>query len=238
MTNGNEKDIIHRTPNGRFVAEAFGSLGVGEIVSGVTSLGVIAVLDKVAPILTGRATKSLAKIVVEPYLDTIEGTLGKVCHLEECKSDKTLPREQRAEQLARALVLFTPAFLVSWGAKIITREAMKGPLKLPRHNKKPQGLEWLNPFKWQSKSDWIVTGLDESVHLGSMWVLNNRGAGVSNDLLKTTENFLKRHGVSERKAKDIATTLVVWELPNGLGWLSGALGVFGKHHDWWEKNSR
>ena len=53
------------------------SLAIAELVSMGVSLGVVGVADQVAPEAVKACSKALAKVVFEPYLEYIEGGLGK-----------------------------------------------------------------------------------------------------------------------------------------------------------------
>jgi hypothetical protein len=211
------------TPFKRTLMES-GGLAAAEITSMGVSLGVIAVADKVAPSLVHGATKIVAKAIVEPYLESIETFLGTFCRLEECKPDKSVPREKRAEQLARATVLFGAAFVPSLLTKIAVRRWV---------NKKAGFNEDNNPWwkVWKLNAhDRKVFYWDEGTHIGSMILLNTGTAKHTDELIRGSTSVLQKvFGISERKAHDLSSMAMIWELPNAIG-LTFGIGAIAHTH--------
>lgn len=203
-------------------------MGLAEFSSAVFSIGTVAVLEDLSPKLTKATTKFLARYIFVPYLDYAENTLGYVCRLKECQPDQTKSREERAENLARATMLFVPAFVTSWAAKIATRKLTNKFLKVEDHAP-PQSRKWWELHKMMSGKDWTVIGLDEGVHLGAIWLVNAGVPDISDGMLRTTQRIFEKAGVPKEKAKDMASMLVIWELPNVMGWLAGVGGVIHHH---------
>src|SRR4051812_24531980 len=96
MANSNDKNVNGSGWKWRTTKEA-GGLFVAEGVSMGISLGVVAVADQIAPNMLENASKALSKVVVEPYIESIENSLKRVCKLEECQPDYAKPRAERAE---------------------------------------------------------------------------------------------------------------------------------------------
>lgn len=217
--NGNENGLKGMSPRGKFAVRSFG-LGISELSSMGVSLGTVAIIDQVAPNLVKSASQALAKVVFEPYLEHIENFMTKVCRLQECKPDANISRKERAENLARITVLWLPAFAASFAAKIVAR-------RLVDHStgvKKIEGFSVAKLLKPDlSRHELSIVGWDEGVHIGSMLLMNTAGAQISDEMLRSTKNILRKVGFSEQKAKDIASMAVVWELPNMLG-LGAAIG--------------
>src|SRR6185436_14597151 len=97
--------------------------------------------------------------VFEPHLDTIEKWMGNVCRLEECKPEKDETKPQRAERLARAVVLWGAAFVPSLAAKLAVRRGINQ--LQGRGDQHP----WWKIWKF-NKHDGTVLGWDEGVHIG------------------------------------------------------------------------
>jgi hypothetical protein len=199
-----------------------GGLFAAEFVSSVVSLGVIGLADKIAPGLVDGTTKFLAKTVIEPNLDMIEKGLGTICRLEECKPDKTKSRQERAQSLARATVLFSAAFVPSFAAKLATR---RGVNELCRPGKDPH--PWWKVWK-AGDHDWKVVGWDEGFHIGSLILLNTGTAKYTDELIRGSSSLLQKMGISEKKAHELSSMAMIWELPNAIG-LTAGIGAIG--HD-------
>ncbi len=208
-----------------------------EFVSMGVSLGVVGVADQIAPHALEKASKALSKAVIEPYLDSIEGTLNRLCKLEECKVDTSKSREERAERLAHTTIVFSAAWVISMAAKIATRRVLTQ--KIPAHD--PDGAHYRphpddkKVFK-MSKHEWKLLGADEGVHYGSLLLLNTSAAKVTDELIKTSTNILTKCGMPEKKAHELSSMAMIWELPNLLGWGAG-VGVISHYneHDWGQK---
>lgn len=217
---------------------------VAEFVSMGVSLGVVGVADQVAPNMLKSATKAIAKTVIEPYLDTIEGMMQRFCKLEECKIDTSKSREQRAEELAHVTVVFSAAWVISMAAKLATRRFLTN--KIPAHDpdsphyrphKDDQKVLAVKPlFKGVSKHELKLFGADEGIHYGSLLLLNTGAAKVTDELIRASTNILVKCGMPEKKAHELSSMAMIWELPNFLGLLAG-LGVVSKYnnHDWGQR---
>lgn len=227
-----------RRSNG-FLVESVG-FTVAEGVSMGVSLVTVGLLDTLAPGMVKKATKVVAKTVIEPHLDTIERTMKKVCHIEECRVSDNQSREERAESLARAIVLFTPAWFLSMGAKVYTREKMNKHYDIKDGYINPQKTFMEKTFyKVISPYAWKIFVADEGMHYGSLIYLNTRGAEYTSDMIKATSNMLQKQvGMSKRKADDLASMAMIWELPNVLGWGAAMGMIFGKHRWGWGDQRR
>lgn len=206
------------------IAKESVGLGVAEFVSMGASLGVVAIADQVAPRMLKDCSKMLGKLI-RPYLETIENGLQKVCKLEECQPDKTKPPEQRAEALAKTIIVFSSAWAISMAAKLGTRIAMNKLMHLPSV---PSTGNWLKDMLPQAH-DLRVVAWDEGVHLGALLLMNTASAKTTDSMIKGTTNMLKRWGLPEQKAKEVASMGIIWELPNLLG-LAAGVGAIANDH--------
>ena len=218
--------------NGRWkniFAESAG-LGIAEIISIGVSLGVVGMADQVAPGLIKTSSEMMGKLI-EPYLDHVEKGLKTVCHLEECQPDMNKSRQERAEQIAKRVIVFSSAWSISMIAKIITRKWINEKLNLVP--KAPRSGNWWKDFKTDylepSKHDTDVLLWDEGVHYGSLLLLNTGLAKVTDNMLHATSNVLQKCGISKGKADELAGMAVIWELPNLLGFAAGT-GRIAQHH--------
>src|SRR5437868_455395 len=115
--NGNGNAIWHD------IRKESACLGIAEVVSIAVSMGVVGIADQVAPKMLKTCSSALGKII-EPYLDTIETGLQKVCKLEECKPDMNKSRQQRAETIAKTCIVFSSAWALATAAKLATRKRL------------------------------------------------------------------------------------------------------------------
>jgi hypothetical protein len=214
-----------------FIGKESLGLGVAEFASGITSLGTVAVLDRFAPDMVHSVSDVLAKVVFEPYLDHIENFMGKVCKLEDCQPDKSKPREERAKQLAYATMLFAPAYVTSLGAKLLTRKAMNKVFEV--HERNIPDRQWWELWK-MTRNEFAILALDESTHVGSLLVLNRSVAKQTDYLIRNTTSLFQGLGMSHDRAHRLANMIMIWELPNAIGFMFGVGGVIGKHHGWWD----
>jgi hypothetical protein len=205
-----------RTPWNAIGAESFG-LGIAELVSMGVSLGVVGIADDVAPSVLKHSSRMVGKIL-EPYLENIERGLQKVCKLEECKPDLNQSREKRAETLAHTILVFSAAWAISMAAKLGTRVGMNSLLKV---SGAPKTGNWFQRHLMPKKHDLKVVAWDESVHIGSLLFMNTAAAKYTDDMIVTTTDMLQRWGMSEKRAKNLASMGIIWELPNALGWFAG-----------------
>lgn len=218
VVNGNGRSSFQK-----FLLESAG-FSVAEMVSIGVSLGVIAVADQVAPSLLKTASRCVSKTCIEPHLDTIERSLKKVCKLEECQPDQTKSREERAENLAHTLILFSAAWVAAMASKIATRRAM---IKLSGE------LVHRDPAqRWYglSSEEKLIMTLDEGVHYGSLLLFNTGAAKHTDAMINATSSMLQSCGVPEKKAKEISGMAMIWELPNVLGMVAGMAGIYHNHH--------
>jgi hypothetical protein len=207
---------------GKRVALRTTGFGVAEGVSILASLGAFAYVDKISPAGVDALSKTLSKIVVEPYLDNIEWGLSKVCKLEECQHDREKTREQRALDLSHNLVKFNASWAVGMIAKIMARKKMDTALKIPYDN--GHSTPWWQFWK-MSKPELRLFVADEGVHYGSLLMLNTGVANVTDEFIRTTTNVLEKCGMDHDRAHELATYSLVWELPNVLGFASGTTAI-------------
>lgn len=200
----------------------------------LTSLGVVAMADSIAPKAVDSATKIVAKTFILPHLESIEKGIRTVCHIKECQPDEKIPPEKRAEDLARAVVLFTPAWLISMAAKVGTRRLMNKHYGIHDPGIRPSESGKKQPFWYMTPIERRIFLADEGVHYGSLIYFNTRGADYTHDLIQATSKMLQdQTGMSERKAHDIASMTMIWELPNLLGLGAGLGVIYGKHKYGW-----
>lgn len=210
--NGYKSPLQRRTQ--RIALESAG-FTVAEGASMFTSLGVVAVADVLAPGVLRDASKFVSKHLIEPNLDAIERGIGKVCKLEECKSDEHLTREERSQQLARTLLLFSASWAAGMAAKLGTRRGLN----------RAFGVEAV-PNK---RKEFIILAADEVVHYGSLITANMLMPGMTDEFIRTTTDVLEKCGVPKRKAKELSAYCMMWEMPNLLGLLSGLGAVYATH---------
>lgn len=228
-SNGN-----HSNGNGsKFKAIAAESVcfGAAELVSMATSLGIVAVADQVAPNLLKSVSKVVAKTVVEPNLDWIENNLKKVCKLEECQPDMRLPREERAESLAKTLTVFGAAWAGSMGAKLLTRRTLNRAAHIIDPEVQKTG-HWILDnvlYKVMTPSEWRIFVADEGVHYGSLIMMNTKAAHTTNAMMQTASKILQNCGMSKQKSDELSAMGIIWELPNVLG-LAAGIGAISYNH--------
>lgn len=215
------------------------AFGAAEGVSMITSLGVIAVADKlIPPEIMKSASHAVAKVCIEPFQDTIEKVLDK-CRVHECRVDRSKSREERAAEYARVLTLFGAAFFASMGAKLFTRRHVNELLNVSGEGYKEAGehlgffrkkLYEFNPKNW-SREELMIFAADEGIHigLGGMLLFNDKAADVADEQIKHLSNVLQKSGFDKKKADDVSSMAVIWEAPNIAGSLAGLLAIFGKH---------
>ncbi|MFO0389886.1 MAG: hypothetical protein ACK502_09260 [Alphaproteobacteria bacterium] len=239
MTISGQISHTERRKQGGFAAESVG-FSVAEYVSMGVSLLAVGAADSVAPDVVKGATRFVAKHIVEPYLDPIERGLKTVCRIKDCQPDEKKPRSERAESLARGLVLFVPAWGLSMAAKFWTRRRMNAVfnIKDPTIQKTGNWFKDEVAFKILHPNEWKIGLADEGIHYGSMIYLNTAGAEYSDDLIKATSKMLEGVGLSKQKAHDLANMAIVWELPNVLGWGAGLGVIYGKHKYGWGDQRR
>jgi hypothetical protein len=233
------------TPGAKIRRESLG-FAVAEGVSMVTSLGVVAIADQLIPksIMSG-VCKTIGKLVIEPFLLTpLEWVESKFCRLEECQIDKSVPREKRAENMAKTILIFGAAWALSLEAKLRTRRYMNNYLGVSSHEVESilprEGAGMWEKFKhYATFSHWhpeekMIFAADEGVHIGSMFLMNNQFSKQTDTMIKkTTDIIQKTTGMSEKKAHEISTMAWIWEVPNVLGGLAGLGAIAMKHaHNW------
>ncbi len=207
-----------------------------EGVSMVTSLGVVAVADVIAPNVVKKTSHMLSKSLIEPHLDGIEWLMTKICKLDECKVDPSKTREERSERIARYVVLFTPAWMLSMLAKIKTRQFINEHSGIQTI---PDEIKQMSPWSrkrmfYASHADKCILAADEVVHIGSFVVMNSVGHKANDAMIKASSSMLQKTlGWSKQKADDVAVMGVVWELPNVAGTIAGLAAITGKHYRGW-----
>lgn len=220
------------------------SFGLAEVVSEGVWLGLVAIEDKlIPPKLLKHASQAVGKFLVEPYLlDMLEGFLGKACRLEECKIDMSKPREERAEDMAKMMLLYIPAATIAWEAKIRARRFFNQSMHVDaEHNTKvPADASvlkklsyWIPGVQW-SPQERMIAIADEGMHLGSMYVMNNQMAPCTDQMIRSTSSMIEKiSGATPKKAHELATAAWVWAVPNVIGAMGGSLAIAGKHlGDW------
>lgn len=231
--------------NGSKIARESGGFLIAELASMATGLGVVAIIDSVIPKPAMQfASKAIAKTVVEPFLDPIEKCMAKLCKLEECQPDPSKSRQERAEGLARTMIVFGIAYIVSMETKLHTRRAMNklvGVLEeLPIAPAADASL-WTKVKHYGTLSHWspqekMIFAADEGVHLGSLYMLNNSLAPFTDEMIKSTTKMLQRTtGMDEKKAHEVASMAWVWEAANGMGAVAGIGAIAGKHALGWPR---
>lgn len=211
-----------------------GAFGAAEIISMGVSLGVVGVADQIAPHMLDKATKVISKTIIEPYLDKIEGTLGGVCKLDSCRVDESKSREERAERLAHTTVVFSAAWVISMAAKLASRRFMTN--HIPSNNVSSEHYRHHPDNKkifGTSKHELKLFAADEGVHYGSLLLMNTGAAKITDELINTSSNILVKCGVPKKKAHELSSMAMIWEVPNLLGMFAG-LGVISKYnnHNW------
>ena len=72
--------------------------------------------------------------------------------------------------------------------------------------------------------------MDEGVHIGALYLLNNTLAPFTDHAIKSTSSIIqKATGCSETKAHEVASMAWVWEAANGLGAVA-AMGIIAGNH--------
>lgn len=230
--------VVPESLSGRIVKESGGFL-VAEAASAATGLGVVAVADWLIPKpIMKFASQTISKVVVEPYLETIENTVSKFCKLDECKVDPSVSREERAERIAKTMIVFGAAYVASMGVKLFARRKMNEltgiiehiPAKLPSSATLWDKVKYNATFQFMAPQEKLIFLADEGVHLGALYLLNNQLAPFTDDMIKrSTKVIQSTTGVSEQKAHEIANMAWIWEASNGLGAAAGMAVIAGNH---------
>lgn len=209
-----------------------GGFTLAEGASAVVSLGVVGVADKLIPApLLKEVTQGVAKVCVLPFLDKIEWGLSKVCKLEECKVDKNQSREERAERLARVIVIFGGAWAASMVAKGFARRQFNSHMGIVDEEAVKTG-NWIMDnvvYKITKPNELKLFAIDEGVHYGSLFLMNTAFAKETDKMIDTVSDILEKRGVSKQKANELATMAVVWEGSNLLGFASGIGNILHRH---------
>ncbi len=203
------------------IAKESGGFALAEMVSMSTSLLVVGVADTLAPNLIKDVSKFVGKHVIEPFLEPIESTLGTLCKLKECQPDKTKTRAERAESLAKTMIVFSTAWATSMLAKIATRRLFNRAVGIADEAVPAGGLLSANEKR--------ILLYDEGVHYGSILLMNTVGAGMTDEMINSSTNILTKAGIPEKKAKELSSMAIIWELPNLLGMAAGIGGIFQNH---------
>lgn len=231
--------------NVRAGAECLGFLGA-EAASMATSLGVVAVADQLIPKPILKHTYAAVGKVLEPWLlDPFEWAKHKFCRLEECRTDKTKSRQERAEEMAKIILVFGAAWAISMRAKLYTRRGLNKLLDLHEHEVQlPKDTSWARramnvvvPWDKMTSQERMIFTADEAVHYGSIALMNMPMAHVTDEMIRSAKNVVKKvSGCSDQKAQEIADMAVIWELPNLLGMMSGWGAIAGKHYLKWPES--
>lgn len=212
---------------GQRVALQSVGLGIAEGVSIAASLGVVAFADQIAGRPLQAVSKMLSRTVIEPYLEQIENSIGAVCKLDECKKDESLSRSERAEALAKTIIVFGTSWAAAMGSKIASRKFCNESLGIVSHEH--EGPWW--QFWKMNKADRLIFAADEGVHYGSLLLMNTGTARYTDDMIRSTTDLLVKCGMEEKKAHELATYTYVWEMPNILGFAAG-VGAIYKANKW------
>lgn len=230
----------HHLPVNHKIALESGGFLVSEMAQAVVGVGVVAVADLVIPKpILSAATQTVSKLVVEPFLDPIEAGLSKMCRLQECKLDNDKPREQRAEAIAKTMIVFGTAYAASMLTKLHVRREWNKHFKITTddHIIPPaaNATSWQKVKHYSSFSHWtpqekVIFAADEGIHLGSLFLINNTLAPYTDQAIKTTSSLIQKvTGCSEQKAHEVSSMAWVWEAANGLGAIAG-IGVIAGNH--------
>jgi hypothetical protein len=243
--NTTENAIARRELRTAVASESLGFL-TAELASIFTGLGVVALADKVIPKeVFEPASKFLGKHIVEPILDPIDKVVSSVCKLEECKSDPSLSREERAKRIGHGMIVFGAAYAISMGVKLSMRPFLRDkfdpdikPLSLKLDKNAPT---WDKVKHWAkgntlSTHERMITVADEGVHYGALFLLNSPMAGVTDDLIRSTTKMIhKTTGLSDEKSNEVAKMIWVWDASNVLGAMAGIGVIAGSHYKQWPK---
>lgn len=206
--------FANMSPKAAFWSESAG-LGVAEFASAAVALGVIGYADKIAPNMVKSVSNEIAKHVILPHLEFFEKTLGTVCRLDSCKPDYQKSREERAYSIARATVLFGGAWLPSFAVKVAVRRGINESMGLGDND------PWYKIWKWNDH-DKRVAGWDESIHYGSMFVMNTLLPKPTDVMIEHTSSMIQKiFGWDKKRADETALMAVAHEIPNALGFAAG-----------------
>lgn len=238
----NESHIIggRKLSSNQLIALESGGFLVAEMASMAAGLGVVAVADLVIPKPILKFTsKCVAKCVVEPFLEPIEKGMGALCKLKECQVDSSKPREERAEDIAKTMILFGGAYVASLLVKLHTRRGWNNHFGItgddhiihpPANASTWQKIKHYGLLKHWTPQEKVIFAVDEGVHIGALYLLNNTLAPFTDKAIQSTTNIIqKTTGCSERKAHEIASMAWVWEAANGLGAVAG-IGIIAGNH--------
>ena len=229
------------------LSESAGFLAA-EGTSMLTSLGVVALADIIIPKpIMQYGAQVLGKAVVEPFIDSIDHVMSSVCKLDECKTDTSKSRQERAEQIGKGMIVFSAAYVISMGAKLATRrfwntnvgdiaKTLKDitPAKLPAGTPFGQRLKHAFTFQWVSPHEKMVFLADEGMHYGSLYLMNNQLAPMTDAMIRGTAKIVqKTTGADDKKAHEVATMWSVWEIPNILGAGAAITAIAGAHAKGW-----
>ena len=222
-----------------------GGFVIAELLSMGVSMGVVAVLDQLIPKeVMCCASQAVAKTCIEPFQDTIEKGMRKFSKLEEFRVDTTKTKEQRAEEYAHAVMVFGAAWAISMGAKLAGRRQINnlvGIRDLEQHTSAEEGMGFMkkmlhnaNLKNWSPEERMIMLA-DEGMHYGSIALMNANPllAKKTDEQVNTMTNVLEKIGVPPKKAKELSSYFMIYELPNFLGMGAGMVAIAGKHaHNW------
>lgn len=204
-----------------FFKEA-GGLSIAEFLSSSVAVGTVAYADKVAPHMMQSVTNAIAKSVIEPHLEFFEKSFGALCKLNACKIDTSKPREERAQNIARAGVLFGAAFLPGFAVKVATRRGLNELAGLG------DGKPWWN-IRAMSHHDWKIAGWDEGIHLGAILAMNTLLPKPTDIMIEHTSSMTQKlFGWSKKQADEASVMLVAHEIPNLLGFTAGVKAIYNE----------
>lgn len=211
------------TPFQKFSREGSGLI-FAEAGSMIVSLGAVGYADKIAPKMVSELTDKIAKKIIEPHLESFEKWGETLCHVKDCKSDKTQSREDRAKKIARAAVVFAPALAAGVLTKVAIRRGANEKFGMPYEH------SWWKLHKL-SEHDFKIFAIDDGVHIGGVVFLNTIGSGIADKMISGATNILHDvFGMEKKRAHDMASMGVLYEVvPNGVGMMA-ALAAIGHRH--------
>lgn len=225
-------------------AELTGFLGAEILAEGVW-IGAAAITGMIPKSMMHAAASAVGKVCIEPFLDPIEKTLGKVCKLKECQPDPSLPKSERAERLARTILVYAPAIAISLEAKVATRKFFNKRMALradtptrmlPENASMWQKITHYGKLRHWSPQEKMIFFVDEGTQIGSFLVLNNQLAPFTDDMVKSTSGVLQHaFHMKKEKADEWGAATWLWVVPNSMGAIGAAAMIAGRHLADWPK---
>jgi len=226
------------------MAEA-GGFGFAEAASEGTWMGIALVAGFIPKSIMDGICKPVGKLAILPVLDPLERLMARFCKLEECQPDLTKPREERAANLAKTMLVYGLGIWTSLKVKLHVRrwtnvkmgiipDEISHPMT-PLAKKFDKFFTFLLGEKHVSPQEKLIFAFDEIPHYGSMILLNNQLAPATDSMIRVTSNLLQKTGLSEEKAQEYATAINAYGVPNVIGAAGGMAAIAGKHLGNWPK---